>query len=204
MKEAFDNIGLFLHAPKVGNSLLFHALFCEMLEFSHDSGLEISPYPFVRIELRRVAGKQVKRKLTFKGFHKTPNLLCLVSGVAIDNEENSLLGSVDKTLDELNELVGPDRALHHHESEHALRADCRDHVESESSSRCLAAEILGASATAAAFVSAGLISVVGVFFSGSFSFSSSEISEIFFEVIYVAIYILTYFPLLQATALSVH
>ena len=42
MKEAFDNIGLFLHAPKVGNSLPFHALFCEMLEFSHDSGLEIS------------------------------------------------------------------------------------------------------------------------------------------------------------------
>ena len=136
MKEAFDNIGLFLHAPKVGNSLPFHALFCEMLEFSHDSGLEISPYPFVRIELRRVARKQVKRKLSLKGFHKTSNLLCLVSGVTVDNEENSLLGSVDKTLDELDELVSPDCAVHHHESEHAFWADCRDHVESESGSRC--------------------------------------------------------------------
>ena len=44
----------------------------------------------------------------------------------------------------------------------------------ESSSRCLAAEILGTSATAVALISAGLVSaslvsVVGVFFSGSFS-----------------------------------
>lgn len=136
MKEAFDHIGLFLHAPKVENSLPFHALFREMLEFSHDSRLEISPYPFVRIEFRRVAGEQVKRKLSVKGFHKTSNFLCLVTGVTVDDEENSLLGSVDKTLDELDELLSPDCALYHHESEHTFWADCRDHIESESSSCC--------------------------------------------------------------------
>ena len=117
MKEASDNIRLFLQAAELGDRLHFHALFGQVLEFSHDSGFEIAPDPFVRIEFGRVAGQQVKRDLPVKGFHETSDPLRSVRGMPVDDQEDFALGAVNQALDELNELVGPNRSLHHHEPE---------------------------------------------------------------------------------------
>lgn len=131
MKEASYNIRLFLQAAEMRDSLRFHALFCQVLEFAHDSGFEISLNPFVRIEFGRVTWQHVERNLPIEGFHELFDLLGLVGRVAVDDEEYLAFGAVNQTLDEFNELVGPDRTLDHHEPQHALRTDCGDHVEPE-------------------------------------------------------------------------
>ena len=110
MKEASDNIRLFLQTAEMGDGLHLHALFGQVLEFSHDSGFEIAPNPFVRIEFGRVAGQQVERDLPVERFHEAFHFLGLVRGVSVDDQEDPALGAMDQALDELNELVGANRS----------------------------------------------------------------------------------------------
>lgn len=135
MKEASDNIWLFLQTAEVRDRLHLHALLGQVLEFSHDSGFEVSPDPFIRIEFGRVAGQQVKRDLPVEGFHETSDLLRLVRGVPVDDQEYPPLGAVSQALDEFNELVRANRALHHHEPKLASGTDRRDHVEAKPRTR---------------------------------------------------------------------
>lgn len=133
MKEASNDIGALLQASEVGDCPCPHTILILMANLSHDSGLQIPPHPFVRIELRRVAGKKVKRDLAAESLEECFNLLRLVGGMSVDNEEDPSFGSVDEAFDEINELVGANGPLHYHKPEHALRADRRNHVESEPS-----------------------------------------------------------------------
>jgi len=128
---------LFLQSAQMGDCLHLHGLFGQMLEFAHDSGFEIAPDPFVRIELGRVTRQQMKRNLPVKRFNESSYLLSLVRGVPVNDQEDPALGSMNQAFDELDELVGTNCSLHYHEPESARRADRRDHVESEAGTcRC--------------------------------------------------------------------
>ena len=121
----------FLQLAEMRNRFDFHALFGDVLELSHDSGLEVAPHPFVRVEFRRVSWQEMKGELSVEGFHKITNHLRLVSGMTIDNQEDLPLCSMDKPLDKLDEVTCTHRAFNDHESKHALRADRRDHIKPE-------------------------------------------------------------------------
>lgn len=135
MKEAPDKLWLFLQTTEVRDRLHPRGLRGRMLEFSHDSGSEISPDPFIRIEFGRVVGQQVKRYLPDGRFHETSDLLRLVRWVPVDDQENPPLGAVSQAFDEFNELVRANRALHHHEPKQAVWTDRRDHVEAKPRTR---------------------------------------------------------------------
>ena len=97
MKEASDNIRLFLQTAEMGDGLHLHALFGQVLDFSHDSGFEIAPNPFVRIEFGRVARQQVKGDLPVERFHEGFHFLGLVRGVSVDDQKDLALGAMNQS-----------------------------------------------------------------------------------------------------------
>jgi hypothetical protein len=92
MKKASYDMRLFLQSAQMGDCLHLHGLFGQMLEFAHDSGFEIAPDPFVRIELGRVTRQQMKRNLPVKRFNESSYLLSLVRGVPVNDQEDPALG----------------------------------------------------------------------------------------------------------------
>jgi len=133
MKEAFDNFWFPLQTPKMGYGLGLHGFFGNVLEPPHNPGFEISPNPFIWIELGRIAGQDMQRDLSIEGIDVASDLFRLVGGMPIDDQKYFAFGAMNQTSDEFDELICSNCSLHHHESQHSLRANCGNHVEAESS-----------------------------------------------------------------------
>ena len=98
--------------------------------------LQIIPNPLVRIQFRRVRWKKEESKalLNRLGFNKRGNLTCLMRRMPINNKENLTIGTMDQSLNELDKTYRAHAASDNHESEFALGAHRRYHVQSETSS----------------------------------------------------------------------
>jgi hypothetical protein len=66
-------------------------------------------------------------------FDKTGYFACLMRWMSINNQEYLSIGAMKQSFNELDKAGSPDAASDHHESEFALGAHRRDHVQSKTS-----------------------------------------------------------------------
>ncbi len=97
--------------------------------------LQIIPNPLVGIQLRRVRWKKEEPKALLNrfGFNKRGNLTCLMRRMPINNKENRTIGTMNQSLNELDKTCCAHTTPDDHESEFALGAHRRNHIQSETS-----------------------------------------------------------------------
>jgi len=116
---------------KEANDFSLERIWIENLLVSDPIILQIIPGAFVGVQLRRVWWQEKQFQPAIQAFDIFPDVLGLARRMAIGNQENGAVDIVDQAFEKFDENASVDLALDRNETEFALRADRRDHIEPE-------------------------------------------------------------------------
>ena len=128
LKERLDQLGQSLNAPERAKGQSLHFLLALHEALGHLT-LDVRPYLLVGIDLRRVRWQVEQLQPTVEALCIVAHEFGFVNRVSVHDHIHGRLLADHQALEEFAKDLGGDAALVQHETELAVRPDCRNHVQ---------------------------------------------------------------------------